>query len=92
MERATKWNLSVRLHSLNKRMENRNSIYRYVVETSGGRTGLIRTRSIQEYREGELVTKVVHHSDVRYGTKGQIAEFMYAMMVALDDADCKPGN
>jgi hypothetical protein len=84
---ATKHNLEARLASLNRRMESRNSIYRYELEYANGRTGLIRTRPISEYREGKLVTKVVHHSDVRYGTKGQILEFMYAMMVALDDAD-----
>jgi hypothetical protein len=84
---ATKHNLEARLASLNRRMESRNSIYRYALDFSGGRTALIRTRSVREYVEGELVTKVVHHSDVRYGTKGQILEFMYAMMVALDDAD-----
>ena len=75
-DRMTKANLEARTESLNRRMERHGSIYRYQLYFANGRTGLLRG-----YEDGTVV------SDARYGTKNEIGEFIYAMQMALDDAE-----
>lgn len=77
-ERITRANLEERVRNLNRRMRERRSKYHYVVEGRGGYTAL--DRCFME--NGREVTQDV----VRTGTKSEIGEFLYAMMVALDDA------
>lgn len=67
--------LEQRCENVNRRMESRSSIIRYTLEFSD-RVGILRTNE-----EGTIV-----HDAVRYGTKAEMAEFLHAMMVALDDS------
>jgi hypothetical protein len=75
-ERITRKDVDARLESLNRRMADRGSIYRYAVE---GRNGYV---AIDRVSPAGNVT----YSTVRCGTKRETAEFLHAMMVALDDA------
>jgi hypothetical protein len=77
-ERITKDNLQARLHNLNRRMAQHGSAYRYFVQGRNGYTALDRVRP-----NGETVAFVTA------GTKREIADWLSAAMVALDDASTK---
>lgn len=92
MERITRKNLDERVENLNRRMESAGSKFRYQVEGRRGYTGLDRfyrdpaaTISLPNSVPGRGYGWVLQDT-VRVGTKGEIAEFLHAMMVALDDA------
>lgn len=80
-QRITKRDLEVRVENLNRRMESRNSMYRYEVSARSGYTAIDRVRP-----SGDMVNVV------RVGTKREVGEFLYAMMVALDDATYTEGE
>ncbi len=91
-ERITRANLEARLESLNRRMESRGSKYRYQVQGRNGYIGLDRfyrdpddTLNLPDSIPGRGAGWAMHDT-VRCGTKGEIGEFLHAMMVALDDA------
>jgi hypothetical protein len=73
-DRITRPNVDERCANVNRRMESRGSRIRYTVEGRNGYLGL--DRYIGE----------VCQSTVTVGTKGELGEFLHAMMVALDDA------
>ena len=78
-ERTTLATVLDRLENLNRRMECRGSRYRYSVEGRYGYLGLDR-----ETVDGGRV------DTVRTGSKREIAELLWVMTVALDDAAAVP--
>jgi hypothetical protein len=92
-ERITRANLEERVVNLNRRMESRGSIYRYQIQGRNGYIGLDRF-----IRDPELAANFpdsvpgrgigwLAQSTATVGTKRAIADFLHAMMVALDDAN-----
>ena len=77
-DRITKANIEERVANVNRRMESLGSKVRYESWSTSGRQGLFRRTA--DSKPGTV------DSDVRFGTKNEIGEFLYAMMVALDDA------
>lgn len=75
-ERMTMARLETRVANLNRRMIERGSIVRYYAQGRSGHTCLDRIRA----SNGATMDLV------RCGTKGEIGEFLDAMMIALDDA------
>jgi hypothetical protein len=91
-ERITRQDVETRCANLNRRMDNYKSKYRYVVEARNGYTALDRT-----YRDPNATMSLsgsvpgrgygwIIESTVTVGTKREVAEYLHAMMVALDDA------
>jgi hypothetical protein len=78
MERITGEQLETRVANVNRRMEQRGSIYRYEAQGRNGYIGLDRVRPRES---GDTI-----ESTVTCGTKREVADFLHAMMVALDDA------
>jgi hypothetical protein len=76
-ERITRANVDERCANVNRRMEQRGSIVRYAAQGRNGYIGLDR------YHAGETWNM---QSTVTCGTKREVAEFLHAMMVALDDS------
>lgn len=76
-DRITKANLETRCENLNRRMESRGSLYRYEVEYR------------YDYCALDRYIGTACQSTVRCGTKREVADFLHAMMVALDDAAYK---
>jgi hypothetical protein len=92
MERITRQNVDERCANLNRRMESRGSVYRYVVEARNGYIGLDRVR-----RDNNATLNLpdsvpgrgygwITESTVMCGTKREVADFLHAGMVVLDDA------
>lgn len=91
-DRITRANVEERCANLNRRMEERGSAVRYQVEGRNGYIGLDR------YDRDPDATIFLPHSvpgrgygwrclsTVTTGTKREVADFLHAMMVALDDA------
>ena len=79
-DRITKEHLQTRCGNLNRRMESRDSAYRYEVSGRNGYTCIDRT-----YPDGTNV------SFVAAGTKGEIGQYLHLMMVAIDDATFSQG-
>ncbi len=75
-DRVTRANLDERVANLNRRMKDRGSDARYAIQGRNGYFGLDRYRA----SNGAMIDVV------RTGTKGELGEFLHAMMVALDDA------
>jgi hypothetical protein len=94
MERITRANLEERVSNVNRRMESRGSIYRYQIEARNGYIGLDRfTRNEDDALGMSLPDSVpgrgagwIALATVTVGTKREVADFLHAMMVALDDA------
>lgn len=74
-ERITRANLDERCANLNRRMAHHGSKYRYAIQGRNGYIGLDR------YCGASLV------STVTCGTKREIADFLHAGMVVLDDVE-----
>ena len=74
-ERITRENVETRVENVNRRMESRGALVRYEAEARNGYIGLDRYDT-----EGHCL------SNVTCGTKREVADFLHAMMVALDDA------
>lgn len=85
MERITRQNVEDRVDNVNRRMESRGSSVRYTAEGRNGYIGLDRIRITPE-QPGRLGERWHIESTVTCGTKREVAEFLHAMMVALDDA------
>lgn len=83
MERITRAQVDARVENLNRRMEARGSIYRYIAEGRNGHIGLDRIAK-DDPQDPRQRFHVV--GTVTVGTKREVAEFLHAMMVALDDA------
>jgi hypothetical protein len=90
-ERITRANLEERVANLNRRMEEGGSTVRYQVEARNGYTGLDRftrdpkdTLNLPDSVPGRGAGWIML-STVTVGTKGEVAHFLHAMMVALDD-------
>jgi len=91
-ERITRQNVDERCANVNRRMESRGSIYRYATQGRNGYIGLDRfTRD--PHPEINLPDSVpgrglgwILQSTVMCGTKREVADFLHAMMIALDDA------
>ena len=92
-ERITKENVETRCENLNRRMESRGSVYRYQVQGRNGYTALDRFT-----RDPAATINLPHsvpgrgygwlmQSTVTCGTKREVADFLHAMMVALDDVE-----
>lgn len=79
MERVTRQNVEERVANVNRRMSDRGAVVRYAAEGRNGHIGLDRI----VLRDGEWVGV---QATVAVGTKREIADFLHAMMVALDDA------
>lgn len=85
MERITRANVEERCANVNRRMESRGSIVRYEVEGRNGYTALDRCHV--EYDATRVPDRrLITMSTVTVGTKREVADFLHAMMVALDDA------
>jgi hypothetical protein len=91
-EKITKANLDARVENLNLRMESHGSAVRYQVQGRNGYTGLDRftrdpdcTLNLPDSVPGRGAGWTML-STVTTGTKSEVAEFLHAMMVALDDA------
>jgi hypothetical protein len=91
-ERITRQDVETRVENLNRRMEARSSLYRYQVQGRNGYIGLDRftrdpddTLNLPDSVPGRGAGWICQ-STVRVGSKREIAEFLHAMMVALDDA------
>jgi hypothetical protein len=82
-ERITRANVDARCANVNRRMASRGSVYRYAVEGRNGGIGLDRCYADSPDNAVPGSTIV---STVTFGTKREIADFLHAMMVALDDA------
>jgi hypothetical protein len=91
-DRITKANLEARVENVNRRMEQRGSAIRYQVQGRNGYTALDRFTgdpadklnlpdSVPGRGAGWLML-----STVTLGTKREVADFLHAMMVALDDS------
>lgn len=91
-ERITREHVETRCANVNRRMEARGSVYRYVTQGRHGGVGLDRVR-----RDSNATINLpdsvpgrgygwITESTVTFGTKREVAEFLHAMMVALDDA------
>lgn len=76
MTRTTRSDIVNRTQSLNHRMAERGSRYRYFVQRANGTNYLHRI-----YPNGTTVATVTA------GTAGEISQYLHLMMVALDDAD-----
>ncbi len=78
-DRITRANVDERCANVNLRMESRGSIIRYAVQARNGSIALDRTtaKGLERHTSLDLV---------RIGTKAEIAEFLHAMMTALDDS------
>jgi hypothetical protein len=93
MERITRENLEARVSNLNRRMDSRGSAVRYQIESRNGRIGLdrfTRDEAAAAYAPDSVPGRGIGWvclSTVTVGTKREIAEFLHAMMVALDDAE-----
>ena len=81
MERMTRANLDERCANLNRRMEQRGSIYRYAVEGRYDYTALDRIRADGGYPVGDAIL---------CGTNREVGDALHYMMVALDDASYVP--
>jgi hypothetical protein len=77
MERITREMVDTRCANLNRRMEERGSIVRYAVQGRNGYYGLDRYHNVPEWNM---------QSNVMCGTKREVADFLHAGMVVLDDA------
>jgi hypothetical protein len=94
MERITKANLEARIENLNRRMESRGSRIRYQFQGRNGYIGLDRfTRDVDNKFGMSLRDSVpgrgagwIQQATVTVGTKREVANFLHAMMVALDDS------
>jgi hypothetical protein len=75
-ERITREDVEARLVNLNRRLESRGSAYFWAVQGRYGYIGLDRYRR----SDGAMM------STITAGTKREIADFLRAAMVALDDA------
>ena len=91
-ERITRANLELRVENVNRRMESRGSIIRYQVEGRNGYIGLDRftrdpnaTINMPDSVPGRGYGWIML-SNVTNGTKREVADFLHAMMVALDDS------
>jgi hypothetical protein len=82
-ERITRANVDERCANVNRRMESRGSLIRYTVEGRNGHLGLDRMTKDDPADKRERYTI---QSTVTVGTKREVAEFLHAMMVALDDS------
>jgi hypothetical protein len=94
-ERITKENVETRVENVNRRMEARGSAIRYQVQARNGYTGLDRftrdpdaTINLPDSVPGRGYGWIMQ-STVTVGTKREIADFLHAMMVALDDSAVK---
>ncbi len=78
-DRITRANVDERCANVNRRMESRGSLIRYAVQARNGSIALDRTtvEGLERHTSLDLV---------RVGTKSEIAEFLHAMITALDDA------
>ena len=92
MERITKQNVEDRVANLNRRMEQRGSAIRYQVQGRNGYTGLDRftrdpdcTLNLPDSVPGRGAGWICL-STVMCGTKREVADFLHAAMVALDDS------
>jgi hypothetical protein len=91
-ERTTKENVETRVENVNRRMESRGSNIRYQVQGRNGYTGLdrfTRTPEAAAYSPESVPGRGIGwtlQSTVMCGTKREVAEFLHAMMVALDDS------
>ncbi len=90
-ERITREHLEARIVNLNRRMEERGATVRYQVEGRNGYTALDRftrdpdcTLNLPDSVPGRGAGWI-HVNHITSGTKGEIADFLHAMMVALDD-------
>jgi hypothetical protein len=94
MERITRQNVETRVENVNRRMESFGSTIRYVAEARNGHIGLDRvTRDLSNSFGMSLPDSVpgrgagwITQSTVTVGTKREVADFLHAMMVALDDS------
>lgn len=91
-DRITRANVDERCANVNRRMESRGSVIRYVVEGRNGHFGLGRvtrdpnaTIDLPDSVPGRGYGWLIQ-STVTVGTKREIADFLHAMMVALDDS------
>lgn len=84
MERITRENVEERVANVNRRMGERRAAVRYVAQGRNGYIGLDRLTPETEYL-GEGTSWIIQ-ATVTAGTKREVAEFLHAMMVALDDA------
>jgi hypothetical protein len=92
VDRITKANVAQCVENVNRRMEERGSAIRYQVQGRNGYTGLDRfTRDPDDSLN--LPNSVpgrgagwIMQSTVTVGTKREVADFLHAMMVALDDS------
>ena len=92
MERITRANLEERVSNLNRRMEHHGSKVRYGVQSRNGYIGLDRYIRSDEKAATSWPDSVPGRgigwdclSTVTTGTKREVGDFLYAMMVALDD-------
>ena len=81
MERTTKAQLAQRLENLNRRMESRGSSIRYAIQSHSGSTHL--------YRDRIDGARIDH---VHAGTSGQVSDWLWLMMNALDDSARRGDN
>jgi hypothetical protein len=75
MDTITKDNVLTRCQNVNRRMSSAGSDVRYVIQYDSQGAHLLRTNE-----HGAI------QATVTIGTKREVAEFLHAMMVALDDA------
>ena len=88
-ERITRQNVDDRCRNLNRRMIELGARVGYIAEGRNGYIGLDRYEVIEQnsgYTYGACLSNVV------CGTKREIADFLHAMMVALDDAKLYAGE
>lgn len=94
-DRITRQNVEDRVENVNRRMESRGSSVRYQVEGRNGYIGLDRytrdpdaTINLPDSVPGRGYGWVCM-SNVMCGTKREVADFLRAMMVALDDSSVR---
>jgi hypothetical protein len=92
-ERITRANLDERVANLNRRMEHHGSTIRYQIQGRNGYIGLDRfTRSedsVTSWPDSVPGRGIGWDclSTVTNGTKREVADFLHAMMVVLDDVE-----
>ncbi len=75
-ERITRATVDARLENLNRRLESRGSAVRWSVQGRNGYIGLDRMRA----SDGAMLATIT------VGTKREVADFLHAAMVAIDDS------